>query len=105
MPADRVICAQHSWLSPLPPEGASAILYRDIDHAPELAASQGVRSVDLLREGIVDRIVAEHPDAADEPGEFCARMTQVLAHELGMLLRADPAERLAARLARYRRLG
>ena len=105
MPADRVICAQHSWLSPLPPEGASAILYRDTDHAPELATSQGVRSADLLRDGIVDRIVAEHPDAADEPAEFCARMTQVLAHELGMLLRADPAKRLAARLARYRRLG
>ena len=105
MPADRVICAQHSWLSPLPPEGASAILYRDTDHAPELATSQGVRSADLLRDGIVDRIVAEHPDAADEPAAFCARMTQVLAHELGMLLRADPAKRLAARMARYRRLG
>ena len=71
MPADRVICAQHSWLSPLPPEGASAILYRDTDHAPELAAAQGVRSLDLLRDGIVDRIVAEHPDAADEPADFC----------------------------------
>lgn len=105
LPADRVICAQHSWLSPLPPEGASAILYRDTDHAPELAAAQGVRSVDLLRNGIVDRIVAEHPDAADEPTEFVARMTEVLAHELGTLLRADPAERLAARLARYRTLG
>jgi len=105
MPADRVICAQHSWLSPLPPEGASAILYRDTEHAPELAASQSVRSLDLLNGGIVDRIVAEHPDAADEPAQFCARMTQVLAYELGMLLRADPTERLQARLARYRRLG
>jgi len=105
MPADRVICAQHSWLSPLPPEGASAILYRNIDHAPELAASQGVRSVDLLRDGIVDRIVAEHPDAADEPAEFVARLSEVLAHELGVLLRADPADRLAARLTRYRQLG
>ena len=38
MPADRVICAQHAWLSPLPPEGASAILHRDTAHAPELAA-------------------------------------------------------------------
>lgn len=47
---------------------------------------------------IVDRIVAEHPDAADEPCDFCARTTQVLANELGMLLRADPAQRLAARL-------
>ena len=105
MPADRVICAQHSWLSPLPPEGASAILYRDTDHAPELAASQGVRSLDLLRDGIVDRIVAEHPDAADEPADFCARMAQVLEHELALLLRADPVTRpgrpAGARTARW----
>ena len=83
MPADRVICAQHSWLSPLPPEGASAILYRETSRAPELAESQRVRSLDLLHDGIVDRIVAEHPDAADEPEEFCLRMSQSIQHELG----------------------
>jgi acetyl-CoA carboxylase carboxyl transferase subunit beta len=105
MPADRVVCAQHSWLSPLPPEGASAILYRDTVHAPELAATQRVRSLDLLADGIVDRIVAEHPDAADEPEAFCARMSQTIQHELATLIRQDPAERLQARLARYRRLG
>jgi acetyl-CoA carboxylase carboxyl transferase subunit beta len=105
MPADRVVAAQHSWLSPLPPEGASAILHRDTSHAPELAASQQVRSIDLLHAGIVDRVVAEHPDAADEPEEFCQRMSQVIQHELAVLARQDPAGRLAARLERYRRLG
>jgi acetyl-CoA carboxylase carboxyl transferase subunit beta len=105
MPADRVICAQHSWLSPLPPEGAAAILYRDTSRAPELATAQGVRSIDLLRAGIVDRIVAERPDAADEPAAFCARMSQVLSYELATLLDTDPAERVAVRLGRYRRLG
>lgn len=105
MPADRVISAQHSWLSPLPPEGASAILHRDTSHAPELATSQRVRSLDLLHAGIVDRIVAEHPDAADEPEEFCRRMSQAIQHELAVLAREDPAARLAARLERYRRLG
>ena len=105
MPADRVISAQHSWLSPLPPEGASAILHRDTSHAPELAASQRVRSLDLLADGIVDRIVAEHPDAADEPEDFCRRMSQAIQHELAVLTRQDPRERLAARLERYRRLG
>ena len=105
MPADRVISAQHSWLSPLPPEGASAILHRDTTHAPELAASQRVRALDLLDAGIVDRIVAEHPDAADEPEDFCRRMSQVIQHELAVLARQDPAQRLADRLARYRRLG
>ena len=54
VPADRVLAALHGWLAPLPPEGASAIVFRDVDHAPELAAAQGIRSADLLRNGIVD---------------------------------------------------
>ncbi|MCW2724700.1 MAG: carboxyl transferase [Frankiales bacterium] len=105
LPADRVLCAQHSWLSPLPPEGASAIIYRDTEHAAEVAAAQGVRSLDLLRNGLVDRVVAERPDAADEPAAFLARLGQVLEYELVELLHRDPAERLAARLRRYRTLG
>lgn len=105
MPADRVICALHSWLSPLPPEGASAILHRNTAHAPELAAMQRVRSLDLLEDGIVDRIVAEHPDAADEPEAFCVRMSQAIQHELAMLARTPHDERYRARLDRYRRLG
>lgn len=105
LPADRVLCAQHAWLSPLPPEGASAIRYRTTERAAEIAQQQGVRSLDLLRTGIVDRIIAEHPDAADEPEPYLARVAQVLQHELVNLLRRDPEERLAARLERYRRLG
>ncbi|MGN6242999.1 MAG: carboxyl transferase domain-containing protein [Motilibacteraceae bacterium] len=105
LPADRVVAAQHAWLSPLPPEGASAIRYRTIDRAAEIAQAQGVRSLDLLRHGIVDRVVAEHPDAADEPEPFLRRVGQVLEHELAVLLALDPAARLEARLGRYRRLG
>lgn len=105
LPADRVICAQHGWLSPLPPEGASVILYRSTDRAAELAARQGVRSLDLLRDGIVDRIVAEHPDAADEPEPFLRRIGQVVQHSLAELLRTSPAGRPETRYQRYRRLG
>jgi acetyl-CoA carboxylase carboxyl transferase subunit beta len=105
LPADRVVCAQHAWLSPLPPEGASAIRFHTVDRAAEMAQAQGVRSADLLRNGVVDRIVAEHPDAADEPGEFLARLGAVLEQELAVLAR-QPADRLLAeRLTRYRRLG
>jgi acetyl-CoA carboxylase carboxyl transferase beta subunit len=105
LPADRVLSSEHGWLSPLPPEGASTILYRTTDRAPEVAQRQGVRSVDLLRAGIVDRIVPERPDAADEPVEFMRRMGQVLEHEITGLLRQEPAARLQSRLDRYRRLG
>jgi acyl-CoA carboxylase subunit beta len=105
LPADRVVAAQHGWLSPLPPEGASAIVHRDLDHAADLARAQGVRSADLLGAGIVDRVVAERPDAADEPEEFCARLSVVLRFELAALMQRDSATVTADRAARYRRLG
>ncbi|WP_353952411.1 carboxyl transferase domain-containing protein [Knoellia sp. S7-12] len=105
VPADRTVAAQHGWLSPLPPEGASAIVHRDTDHAPEMAQAQGVRSLDLQTHGLVDRIVPELPDAADEPEEFCRRLGAVLQHELATLLGADPAARHEARLERFARLG
>jgi acetyl-CoA carboxylase carboxyl transferase beta subunit len=105
LPADRVVCAEHAWLSPLPPEGASAIMYRTTSRAAELASSQGVRSTDLRRHGIADRVVAEHPDAADEPEAFLRRTGRVLEHELAALLRRPAAGLVASRLARYRRLG
>jgi acyl-CoA carboxylase subunit beta len=105
VPADRVLAALHGWLAPLPPEGASAIVYRDVDHAAELAAAQGIRSADLLRNGIVDTVVVEHPDAADEPLEFISRLSATIAAELHSLRSISDDERLHARLVRYRRIG
>ncbi|MEZ0342086.1 carboxyl transferase domain-containing protein [Mycobacterium sp. pV006] len=105
VPADRVLAALHGWLAPLPPEGASAIVYRDVDHAAELAAAQGIRSVDLLRHGIVDVVVPEETDAADEPLAFTRRLADTIAAELHRLRAAPADDRLAARLERYRRIG
>ncbi len=105
VPADRVIAARHSWLSPLPPEGASAIVHRDTSHAPQMAADQGVRSADLLAGGIIDLVVEELPDAADEPAEFCRRLGHALADELYVLMTVPAAERTRLRHQRYRRLG
>jgi acetyl-CoA carboxylase carboxyl transferase subunit beta len=54
LPADRVLAAQHAWLAPLAPEGASAIVYRDTGHGSQLAERQRIRSVDLATDRIVD---------------------------------------------------
>ncbi|MFF3564161.1 carboxyl transferase domain-containing protein [Streptomyces sp. NPDC002574] len=114
LPADRVLAARHAWLSPLPPEGASAILYRTTERADEVAARQGVRSADLLARGIVDRVVEEASgagraedaqDAADAPEAFLARLGAILGAELAGLRTLPRPERLAARRARYRTLG
>ncbi|MEU4211244.1 carboxyl transferase domain-containing protein [Streptomyces sp. NPDC026206] len=98
LPADRVVAARHAWLSPLPPEGASAILYRTTDRAYEIAGRQGVRSADLLANGIVDRIV-------EEEGDFLSSIGRVIGAEMAALRARDQHERRAGRRARYRRLG
>ena len=103
--ADRVLAAEHAWLSPLSPEGASSIVHRDTEHAAEMARQQGIGAVELAEQGIVDLVVAERPDAAEERDAFCRRVGRALEWELRSLARLDPAERLAQRHARYRTLG
>ena len=105
VPADRVLAAANGWLGPLPPEGASVIVHRTVDRADEMAAGQGVRATDLWRAGIVDRVVPERPDAAEEPVAFCERLGRVLGEELAGLLGRDDTERFRTRLHRYRHLG
>jgi acetyl-CoA carboxylase carboxyl transferase subunit beta len=105
LPGDRVIAAQHAWLAPLSPEGASAIQHRTADRAAVMAKQQGVGSADLMRIGVVDRIVAECPDAADEPQAFLARMGDAIAAEVGAL-RSRPLDELVERRAdRFRQTG
>ncbi|MQY24765.1 carboxyl transferase domain-containing protein [Nocardia aurantia] len=105
LPADRVLAAAHAWLAPLPPEGASAIVFRDTAHAPELAVAQRIRAYDLHADGIVDRIVGEYPNAAAEPTAFAGRMVSAIAETLDELRDRSPAELRADRRKRYRRLG
>ncbi len=104
-PADRVVCSEHAWLSPLPPEGASAIVHRDTAHAAQMAEQQRVRAVDLMAAGIVDRIVPEPDDPAAERAAFCLELGRVL-HDAVLRVVAMPAEqRLRARRRRFRELG
>jgi acetyl-CoA carboxylase carboxyl transferase subunit beta len=105
LPADRILAAQHGWLSPLPPEGASAILHHDVAHAEEMAERQNIRSTDLYQQGVVDAVIAESPDAAEEPETFCVRVGQVLDRELRALGRGQHESGTAARTARFDRIG
>jgi acetyl-CoA carboxylase carboxyl transferase subunit beta len=82
LPADVVIAAENAWLSPLPPEGASAIVHGDVDHAAEMAEQQRVGAVDLLEGGTVHHVVPEPDD--DTPEAFA----NAIAAEVGERLRA-----------------
>jgi acetyl-CoA carboxylase carboxyl transferase subunit beta len=61
--ADRLLMLEHAVFSVIAPEGAAAILERDVSRAPELAARLRLTSADLLDLGIVDGVIAEDTSA------------------------------------------
>lgn len=80
LPAHITIAAQHSWLSPLPPEGASAIVHGHVEAAAELAEQQQVSSIELMRQGVVDHLVAEFDD--DTPQDLASAVAAEISHWL-----------------------
>ena len=104
LPADRVLCARHAWLSPLPLEGASAIRHGHTRDAPRLAEAQGVSSERLVAWGAVDVVIDERPDAADEPTAFIQRTIEAVAVELIALQDQGIGDVLVGRQARHARL-
>ena len=67
LPADKVLAFHDAWLSPLPPEGASAIVYRDTEHAPEMMEDQGVAAEALAASGVVGVLLEEPDNVAELP--------------------------------------
>lgn len=105
LPADRVLAADHAWLSPLPPEGASAIVHRDTLHAAELAQEQGVNVAALFGIGLVDHVVPESPPAHVDGRAFCTSMAAAIEYELSQAGAVPDAARLERRAARFQQLG
>jgi acetyl-CoA carboxylase carboxyl transferase subunit alpha len=56
---NTVLMLEHAVYSVITPEGCSAILWRDGGHAQEAAEALRLTAQDLLRLGVVDRVVPE----------------------------------------------
>jgi acetyl-CoA carboxylase beta subunit len=79
-PAQVRLAAEHSWLSPLPPEGASAILYGETSRAAEMAEAQRISARHLLSIGAIDGLVPEHE------GDSPEALAQAVCAEVGAAL-------------------
>lgn len=80
LPAQTVIATERSWLSPLPPEGASAILFGTPDRAADMARRQRVGALDLAADGIVHHVVPERQH--DEAETLCNAVAAEVAARL-----------------------
>ena len=85
--ANRVLMLEHAIYSVISPEGAASILWRDTSKAQEAATGMKITAEDMMRFGVIDRIVIEpaggaHRDAAAAiaaTGEAIASMLNELA--------------------------
>ncbi|MDQ2858298.1 MAG: acetyl-CoA carboxylase carboxyltransferase subunit alpha [Candidatus Eremiobacteraeota bacterium] len=104
--ADKVIMAENAVYSVASPEGCAAILWGDAGRAPEAAERLKLTSADLVRFGMVDRVVQEPLGGAhrDAPA-FVNHVLDAIDDELRALDGVGASELRESRYAKYRRIG
>jgi acetyl-CoA carboxylase carboxyl transferase subunit beta len=104
--ADRILMQERAIFSVIAPEGAAAILYRDPDRAPELAASMRITARDLEAFGMIDGIIREPEGGAQANPELAAQMVErAIVATLDELRRYDVRQLVRQRYERVRHLG
>jgi acetyl-CoA carboxylase carboxyl transferase subunit beta len=80
------------------------VSHRTVDFAADMARAGRIDAISLQQMGVIDAVVAERPDAADEPVAFCRRLGGEVERQLADVFAEDPTRRLLRRQQRIRRL-
>jgi acetyl-CoA carboxylase carboxyl transferase subunit alpha len=103
---DRVLMQEYAIYSVIPPEGCSAILWRDSTRKGEAAAALKLTAPSLLKAGIIDEIVPEPIGGAHaDPGAASLLVDRALERVLAEVSALDSATRLALRYQKFRNMG
>ncbi|MCX6544450.1 MAG: acetyl-CoA carboxylase carboxyltransferase subunit alpha [Acidobacteria bacterium] len=103
---DRVLMQQFAIYSVIPPEGCSAILWRDSARKVEAAQALKLTGPDLIGLGIVDEIVAEPLGGAhQDPAKASQLLDEAIARTLAEISAWTSEERLANRYNKFRNMG
>jgi len=87
---NEVLMLEHAVYTVISPEGCASILWRDAAHAQEAAEALQLTAQDLLRLGVIDRIVPEPLGGAHRgPREAIAALGETLDEALRPLLTRD----------------
>ncbi len=102
---DRVAMLEHSIYSVISPEGCASILWKDAEKMREAAESLRLTAQDLLKLGVIDRIVTEPLGGAQrDPGAAIAAVGSEIALLLDDL-RGKSADLVSARRRKYLAMG
>ena len=104
--AERVLMMEHAVYSVISPEGCASILWRTAEKAPEAAEAMKVTARDLLKLGVIDRIVAEPVGGAHrDPQAAIQALRDAITEELDTLTRMEPDAVLRMREDRFLGIG
>lgn len=104
--ASRVMMLEHAIYSVISPEGAASILWRDTARAQDAATGMKITAQDLLKFGIIDRIVSEPTGGAHRDREaVIARAGEALASALSEMAGLSPDELVDRRAEKFLAIG
>jgi acetyl-CoA carboxylase carboxyl transferase subunit alpha len=104
--ANRVLMLEHAVYSVISPEGCAAILWGEATKASEAAELMRITAPDLLRLGVIDRIVPEPTGGAHRNWEATAEnLRGPLRDALWELRSRTPEELVADRYEKFRKIG
>lgn len=104
--ANRVLILEHSIYSVISPEGAASILWRDGARAKDAADQMKITAPDLLKMGIVDRIIPEPAGGAHSDKEAMVQtLGDALEAELKALSYLSPDQIVEQRAERFYKIG
>lgn len=99
---NTVLMMEHAVYSVISPEGCASILWRDAAHARDAAEALRLTAQDLLRLGVIDRIVPEPLGGAHRlPRDAIAALGDALDEALRPLLPRDGESLRAARRRKF----
>ena len=104
--ADRILMLENAIYSPISPEGAAALLYRDVTRAQEVTSSLKLTAHDCKQLGIIDVVIPEPAGGAHQyPDEAANQVQRLLVRELSDVQNTPIKKLLKARYNKYRRMG
>jgi acetyl-CoA carboxylase carboxyl transferase subunit alpha len=104
--ANRVLVLEYGTYSVISPEGCASILWKDGAKADEAAVRLKMTAPDLLRLGVVDRVVEEPAGGAHQDHDAAARLVESAISSALADVDALGADACAEdRYRRFRRLG
>jgi acetyl-CoA carboxylase carboxyl transferase subunit alpha len=104
--ANKIIMLEHSIYTVISPEGAASILWHDSSRAQDAATGMKITAEDLLRFGVIDRIVSEPLGGAHrEPEAAIAATGDAIAEALSALDNLPPDEIRRQRREKYLAIG